>query len=856
MTIATRRLLGLLLPALTVPAAILGLAPRAEAADTQRHYTEHFVFKYDLEGQHAVAHDDEEDEETVIYTADGEPCEPASYLPDLIKRLVCWSEYAFTEYEEIGFRMPETGPNLKISVRVKEMDNPPGMCLGAHTIRIDKDIRRSRIPGTLAHEIFHAVQLAHWWPHWHWAFTEGTANAMAYALIYNGVRSGHISPTLETARSAALAAGDFDDFHELSNGDGEIWDFFDLPDAYAELHYGYSMAPIWIYLMEHNATDFSTDYPGVDFMQRFFSRLDKGVPVPVNLVVLMGALHETLLDTDTTLPEEMTSFAFANLVRNYENLPLEPHSPHPYAQHWDDIFLDPIDATWKIDGITKDGDVRQIDLSLPSPLQPTYFNGHSDNRIGVTYGAQYWRFVNDTLGGLIEEAGGLSYDQIGLPYRITVQDLGGVEHFAATAHYERHALRRRASRFYGKGIYFDDDRVTGAGVAVTQVHPVPHYDFSYTVEPYQSALTEYERTWDKSLSPHQIGLLGIENHSADFISIIAYPQEPWDAATGLQMNLRTREGGVYQNNHLQLVAPSDENEFTNYYVQRTRAAGKGAKDLRLDFRLEPAVQECTRMLLTVFDFDVEEAHKPDLLVRDGRLVLAPHGGVSGQVVILNQGTAPIVNARVAVFRQNQTSPQAAHPEPETLVLEQHVSLGRGEAAILEIDHDDDWTCDDVPQAPGPTFLGATMRVVVNTAEGLIGPVGVLPAELTRKNNESIYPLGRACSVHFAYEFAGFVDDLAREYIDSLEAHQELEAQMAEFGAAKTLELMERLRALLGRLGRLPIPIPRTTLREADAGQWFEAVAAWMEQMGMVDQISANTEVLRNMRATDQHLLGR
>jgi hypothetical protein len=158
----------------------------------------------------------------------------------------------------------------------------------------------------------------------------------------------------------------------------------------------YDTSMIWLYLMEHNASDTSTSSPGVDFIRRFLEKTH-GPTFPPNEARLVNKLNELLADEGTTLDSEMKRFAYANLVRSFDNL----DEYHPYGYSWDDSYMttstSPYSWTWN--DIERASGASSRVLSLDTPGGPIELPDHvvpaTFNSIDVEYGAEYWELDVD-----------------------------------------------------------------------------------------------------------------------------------------------------------------------------------------------------------------------------------------------------------------------------------------------------------------------------------------------------------------------------------------------------------------------------------------------------------------------------
>ena len=147
----------------------------------------------------------------------------------------------------------------------------------------------------------------------------------------------------------------------------------------------YDTSMIWLYLMEHNASDTSTSSPGVDFIRRFLEKT-QGPTFPPNEARLVNKLNELLADEGTTLDSEMKRFAYANLVRSFDNLDEWLTSPRKFAPGTKMTFAglsDPQDRADVILYLNQHGS----NLPLPAPPPPEAAGGDNAGAAAENGGA-------------------------------------------------------------------------------------------------------------------------------------------------------------------------------------------------------------------------------------------------------------------------------------------------------------------------------------------------------------------------------------------------------------------------------------------------------------------------------------
>jgi hypothetical protein len=726
---------------------------------------------------------------------DGTYCNDYSGHPDYIRKIACWLEYAHARYDGDGFDLPAAAITVEVTCL-----STSGMVPGPVDIKIARYLDMEILPLVCCHELFHIVQLQYWKAHttqlW---FREAMAEAMMNTIVSEPCAT-------DTCR--------FEEFFWHSNGIQWNHDFFHFPGA--AWRDAYDVAIMWLYLMEHNGDDNTVSYPGVDFVRDFLDSTRVVLGPPSN-AHLFTALDQVLANKGTDLDTELRKFAFANLVRVYDNLDYW----NDYGYRWDDTYF-PGGGTWSVQGVDEmayGADSRVLDLNgyTSAATLPGYTDSGADNWIDHLGAAQYWEFDAD-LKDLISSAGGLSYDSVGLPYHIEIPSLGGVEHLAVTGYKDGLEI------YHNSNLYFNDDRVVRAGVAITQNTSVNNYTFEYTIEPYKDLL-DFEQTTDYYLAPHKILLLGID-HGGEHLSAVAFRR--WDYKgtqidyTHLdypfQMNYRYLAADYYLNHDDPMVEPMYQHVYRHHYIQE---AGPG--EYRLDLRQSPDTLEYGNVMVTLFDYDIEAAALPDFLLRDAYFTIDKDTGIlEGQVAILNQGTAS-ETVRIAIFGETDST--------DTLLLDPYISLDPCSTEIIDVAWETGGEC------RGIDWLEAIITVYVNSNEGLQGIVLPPPEELTRNNNgPTDIPVGVYCLDQLALDLSDFLEDAALDLMGKQQDYMELQHEVAEYGLLMTLELMEELESWLGGLEGLPYPIPERLWQTYDAFDWFRAVSEWMTVLGMGDAV--------------------
>lgn len=753
--------------------------------------------------------------------------------PDYVVKLGCWLEYAHARYADGGFRLP----NQTIVVRISDatFGNPavvPNVVLVGPlgvpvpdplTIYVRTDLSMGVLAFLAAHELFHVVQLQYWQVYpidFPWLI-EGTAEAMACTVYPDDY---HIESYF---------------FH--SNGYGMNHDWFwdcngDLDQTLATWSQGYVTALIWLYLMEHNDPGPVSGYPGYGFIRTYLeASVEAGLPPDP-----LGLLEDLLAERGTSLDREMEAFAYANLVRVYDNLDYT----HDHGYRWDDAFFDAEQGDWDIGSVVDvafGADGRKLSLenfgdSASWIVKGGYTNTRPDNVINLPYGAQYW-VLEANLRRLTDTCGSLSYGGPGIPYCVDVSLSDSVDYLALAALREENTILHHSgspATPHTTRLRLDDDRLVNAAVAVTKNTEVPPYTFGYTIQPFSITLP-FHQTVETWITPHQVLMYGL-NHTGDALSAVVYPKEAFGRPHQYQMNFRRRDGYWYVNHEGTLVNPAHHSHWTHTYVQK---ASPG--DYRLDLRQD--WPDAGDILITLFDYDIQAAARPDLLVRKAHFSLDRSGLLTGQVAILNQGTARAMNARVPIFVD------------DTLITAPTVSLDPGETELIDVQHR---TLQSCPRNPaGWTILSVDVTVWVNSNQGLTSGKGnALPAlqpELTRNNNGPLtVHAGHVCSEGlFEQEIGDFLNDLAYEAVQLHRDFSTLQADMAGFGLNKTQGFVNRLTDLLVNPGDLPIPVPVRRWQTLDTFEWFRAVYAWFDDMGIAVIPSPLTEALIGLRNPDE-----
>lgn len=737
--------------------------------------------------------------------------------PDYIVKLACWLEHAYSVYDSDGFQVP----NANVLVHIVSQ-NQAGVVTDPHTIWISNSLFMSSLSTLAAHEMFHIVQLQYWdtYPLNYPSIIEGMAEAMQITVIE---QSHYI-----------------ESFFSHPNGhDWDDHDFFEFDEPINDWSEAYDMTVLWLYLMEHNTDNTSPRYPGTDFIIDYLNDMGPtGGPTDP-----MPVLESLLLSKGTSLDEEMRDFAFANLVRVYDNLDYW----QDYGYRWDDSYFNEASGVWSIDGVDElsygigSRTLSLTDYGSAGSWMPGYSNSNATNSINIPYGAQYW-IIGADQNGLIASEGGLSYDGPGVPYSLDISLSNGVEYLAiAGLHDGSEIFHNTGLRDYTANVTelrLNDDRVVTAAVAVTQNSEVSNYTFEYAINPYSREL-DFEETVDIDLDPHQILMLGID-HTGDTLSTIAYWKEPWRGKLlymgeqEFQMNFRRFDGYWYVNYEGTMIEPGGQDDYTNVYVQ---SATPG--DYRLELRQSPSSTKTGTLMVTLFNYDIDAAALPDLLVRGYDLSMDENGLLEGQIAILNQGTATAVDARVPIFVNS------------TLAIDPTVTISSGETELINVSYDTGLECPESEEGQEPHWeiIGADVTIYVNSNEGLGGgPMPILQSELTMNNNGPVVvPVGYVCSEGLmAHEIGIFVDDAGRDLAEKHQQFMEFQHQSSKFGLDKTLELIRELEGLLGDLNDLPYPIPVEQWQTYDAFQWFRAVSNWMTDMGMAEEISPLVQSLRNV----------
>ena len=804
--------------------------------------------------------------------------------PNFIRCLACYLEYAHETYGDDGFLVP-TG---KTQVWVFDLSGKLGMVvpplldwLFLHpswyggpvptvlTVCIDEAQSLDDLRSTAVHEMTHVVQLQYWglynlcYP----AFVEGPAVAIENTMIPEWDR--------------------YTWFCMNSNHDYPDWGpgFFTMNTA--SWSGAYSTGIIWLYLMEH-VGDPGLRYPGLDFLRDFYIATATTPQAWPTESKLFDSLDSLLDARGTSLDDEMENFAFANMIRLYENL----GGDHPWGFWWDDdsSFFNYGSKAWNDYGVDEYplyGELTRLYLNAES-LETELANAaggvfeHQDNMNTVYgYGCQYWQYRDD-LRDLVRHAGGLSYDGPGLPYRVQVEvEEQGSQPYVLSAT----AFRDTNAIFHESGVIrFDDDRIYAAAFAVGSYDYVDHYLYRHTLEPYEASDPShgpigglaFEHTYRLPLAPHQILMRGITNaydyqmgtifsavafstnsgltaEAADFLC--PQPDFLYSDEDSFQFNLRRFSGteqqpGFYLNHTQSMVSPAGRDDMANHYIQN--ASGNGF--YRLDLRQDPADQCSTGLLLTVFPYSVLDSLKPDLLVRDWLFSLDSAGRLTGRIAILNQGTAQAAGIRIPVFVTAMAwgplvkglGRQASWDT--TLVIDTTIDLDACSTFVMDVDHQTGWDWqDEVSRERLSRTIAVWVEIGVNSAKGLeMAPLNP-PAELTMSNNG---PERVAVYCFFSPEdsqlflpgdIAAFADWLQDES-DSVTIVWELDPDLRnlppEYGwnlvnRAKELAVFDRVQPwLLETPFKLPGPQRGGPGEELSLFSAFRLVTGWADLVGL------------------------